>query len=152
MKRRKKNKFSVFGLLWPIFTSMLSIILIVVLIFLIKILNFFIGSMFLSDIILFISGNMLLLFFISIISAYAGYFSRFRMTLGAIVPLLTTIAGILIIYFIARLMMMINSYLLFDVLELIYGFIFRNIIVLFLGLLLISYLGYMVELAKELKR
>ena len=73
----------------------------------------------------------MLLLLISIISAYAHYFSKFKSSLGVIVPLLTSIAGVLIVYFISEIMMMINSILNIAPLGMIVNFILNYLIVIF---------------------
>lgn len=133
----------------PIFGSLLALIGVVLIIFILKLINFFIGSIVLEGIINLIWNNMLLLLFISLITTYANYFSKFNLTLGVIAPLLSTVAGIMIIYFIVQIMDLVNKFLNLEAIAMISSFVNDYFTVIFIGLLVVSYIGYLIEIGKK---
>ncbi|MBD3202853.1 hypothetical protein GF327_01040 [Candidatus Woesearchaeota archaeon] len=145
------ERFSIFGFLIPILSSLIGLVGAVLIILILKLINIFIESAIIADISGLIYSNLLLLFFISLLTSYANYFLKFRFTLGVISPLISSAAGVLIIYFILKIFTVINKHINLEIITVISSFFSENILTILVLLLILSYLGFVIETAKELK-
>jgi hypothetical protein len=141
-----KNKFSIFGFLSPIFTSLLGLLGAIVIIVILKLLNLFLDMPIIADISSFLLKAILFLFALSVIVGYANYFAGERRGLSALSPFLSSIAGALIIIFIIRLLEVINDHVEVKFLETVSAIVMQNIFLVFAILVCISYAGYFIEM------
>ncbi len=140
----------VFGFFGPILGGLLSLLIAFFSILFLKVLNLVISLPFLGRILDFLQGNLLLFFLLSLCIGYANLFLKHR-NIAVLSPLLSSIAGVMILYIVLSMMAIVNADLGIGMISVISGALLGNMTLVLLALLVISYLGYLIEMIRSLK-
>ncbi|MBW2988522.1 hypothetical protein KY318_03350 [Candidatus Woesearchaeota archaeon] len=143
MKRKPLLRFVL-----PLFWSGVGTALLVVLLLILNVVNDFLESEVLGDILYFCWANVPLLLAISLLTGYAELMYKYRRTIAIIAPFLGSLAGVLILRFVFGLVGIANLYLGIQSLDAVVGLVLNNMFLFFVVFLLIGYLKYIFNLMK----
>jgi hypothetical protein len=129
-----------FGFAGPLIASVVGIILLVVAIVILKIVNFVLGSSFITAIAGFLYANIYLFFGIFLFTNYNEYFSKhFRSAYWMITPVTAGISLVIAFWIIASMLTLINVVPHLAILTTIANFINANLLTIFVIVLVLGY-------------
>ncbi|MEK6967743.1 MAG: hypothetical protein AABX51_03880 [Nanoarchaeota archaeon] len=145
-KNSGKDNMDPMGFVWPILTSLLGLLMVLLVIFVLWLFNSFIPTTLIGKIIDFIYANIGLIFVMSVAFGYGSHLAKFQAPISSISPLVSAIGGVFLVFFIISILQTLipNNFELAPLLFLVKD----NLLLIFAVLMAAGYATYFLKLAR----
>ena len=144
---KRSESIDTVGFVWPIITSLLGLLLVLLIVFLLWLFNSFFPTRLVQSIIDLIYANIGLIFVMSVAFNYGAYLYKFSPPTSAVAPLITSIGAVFLVFFILSILRILvpDNVGLVPLIDLIQG----NLLLIFAVLLAAGYAVYFLRITRS---